>query len=103
ERYRDLARESMALHCAALVELLDDGVEVFDYGNNLRAEAQLGGFERAFAYPGFVPAYIRPLFCDGKGPFRWVALSGDAADIAATDQAVLEEIPRDPALERWIR
>ena len=76
---------------------------MFDYGNSLRAEAELGGFERAFAYPGFVPAYVRPLFCEGKGPFRWVALSGDPADIAATDRAVLEEIPDDPALERWIR
>ena len=76
-----------------MVGFLDAGAEVFDYGNSLRAEAELGGFERAFAYPGFVPAYIRPLFCDGKGPFRWVALSGDPADIAATDRAVLEEIP----------
>jgi urocanate hydratase len=86
-----------------MVGFLDDGAEVFDYGNSLRAEAELGGFERAFAYPGFVPAYIRPLFCEGKGPFRWVALSGDPADIAATDQAVVEEIPDDPALARWIR
>ena len=78
-----------------MVGFLDDGAEVFDYGNSLRAEAQLGGFERAFAYPGFVPAYIRPLFCEGKGPFRWVALSGDPADIAATDRAVLEEFPGD--------
>ena len=77
--------------------------EVFDYGNSLRAEAELGGFERAFDYPGFVPAYIRPLFCEGKGPFRWVALSGDPADIAATDRAVLEEFPDDEALARWIR
>jgi urocanate hydratase len=76
---------------------------VFDYGNSLRREAQLGGFERAFDYPGFVPAYIRPLFCEGKGPFRWVALSGDPADIAATDRAVLEELPGDEPLARWIR
>jgi urocanate hydratase len=75
---------------------------VFDYGNSLRAEARLGGFERAFAYPGFVPAYVRPLFCEGKGPFRWVALSGDPADIAATDRAVLDEFPDDERLHRWI-
>jgi urocanate hydratase len=102
EEYVRRARAACAAHCAAMVGFLDDGAEVFDYGNSLRAEAQLGGFERAFAYPGFVPAYIRPLFCEGKGPFRWVALSGDPADIAATDRAVLEEIPGDPALERWI-
>ena len=82
---------------------LDKGSEVFDYGNSLRTEAKLGGFERAFDYPGFLPAYIRPLFCEGKGPFRWVALSGDPADIAATDRAVLEEFPDDEGLHRWIR
>ncbi len=97
------ARDSMARHCEAMVGFLDRGAEVFDYGNSLRAEAQLGGFDRAFAYPGFLPAYIRPLFCEGKGPFRWVALSGDPADIAATDRAVLEEFPGDEALARWIR
>ncbi len=97
------ARASMAAHCAAMVGFLDGGAEVFDYGNSLRAEAKLGGFERAFDYPGFLPAYIRPLFCEGKGPFRWVALSGDPADIAATDRAVLEEFPDDEALHRWIR
>jgi urocanate hydratase len=86
-----------------MVEYLDRGAEVFDYGNSLRAEAKLGGFERAFDYPGFVPAYVRPLFCEGKGPFRWVALSGDPADIAATDAAVLEVLAGDEALERWIR
>jgi urocanate hydratase len=102
EGYVRRARAACAAHCAAMVGFLDAGAEVFDYGNSLRAEAELGGFERAFAYPGFVPAYIRPLFCEGKGPFRWVALSGDPADIAATDRAVLEEIPDDPALERWI-
>ena len=96
------ARESMATHCAAMVGFLDGGAEVFDYGNSLRAEAELGGFDRAFAYPGFLPAYIRPLFCEGKGPFRWVALSGDPADIAATDRAVLEEFPDDEGLARWI-
>jgi urocanate hydratase len=97
------SRRAMAAHCAAMVGFLDDGAEVFDYGNSLRKEAQLGGFERAFDYPGFVPAYIRPMFCAGKGPFRWVALSGDPADIAATDRAVLEELPGDESLARWIR
>ncbi|MGI9051663.1 MAG: urocanate hydratase [Ilumatobacteraceae bacterium] len=97
------ARESMAVHCAAMVGFLDRGAEVFDYGNSLRAEAELGGFDRAFAYPGFLPAYIRPLFCEGKGPFRWVALSGDPADIAATDRAVLAEFPDDEGLARWMR
>ncbi len=96
------ARSAMATHCAAMVGFLDAGAEVFDYGNSLRAEAKLGGFDRAFDYPGFLPAYIRPLFCEGKGPFRWVALSGDPADIAATDRAVLEEFPEDEALHRWI-
>ena len=93
----------MAAHCAAMVGFLDAGAEVFDYGNSLRTEARLGGFDRAFDYPGFLPAYIRPLFCEGKGPFRWVALSGDPADIAATDEAVLEEFPDDEGLARWIR
>ena len=97
------SRASMATHCEAMVGFLDRGVEVFDYGNSLRTEAQLGGFERAFAYPGFLPAYIRPLFCEGKGPFRWVALSGDPSDIAATDAAVLEEFPENAGLARWIR
>ena len=94
---------SAAAHCFAMVGFIDAGAEVFDYGNSLRAEAKLGGFERAFDYPGFVPAYIRPLFCEGKGPFRWVALSGDPEDIAATDRAVLEEFPEDESLARWIR
>jgi urocanate hydratase len=97
------ARESIAVHCSAMVGFQDKGAEVFDYGNSLRAEAELGGFDRAFAYPVFLPAYIRPLFCEGKGPFRWVALSGDPADIAATDRAVLEEFPDDDGLARWIR
>ncbi len=96
------SRASMAAHCRAMVGFLDAGSEVFDYGNSLRTEAELGGFERAFDYPGFLPAYIRPLFCEGKGPFRWVALSGDVADIAATDRAVLEEFPDDDGLHRWI-
>src|SRR5690606_27542927 len=82
---------------------LDGGAEVFDYGNSIRSEAKLGGFERAFAFPGFVPAYIRPLFCQGKGPFRWVALSGDPADIAVTDRAILELFGDNEPLARWIR
>jgi urocanate hydratase len=97
------ARDSMAAHCQAMVGFLDRGSEVFDYGNSLRTEARLGGFDRAFDYPGFLPAYIRPLFCEGKGPFRWVALSGDPADIAATDRAALDEFPDDEGLARWIR
>jgi len=97
------ARLSMAAHVEAMVGFMDAGAEVFDYGNSLRAEAKLGGCDRAFDYPGFIPAYIRPLFCEGKGPFRWVALSGDPADIAATDRAVLEEFPDDEPLGRWIR
>ncbi len=101
--YTRRARIAMATHVQAMVGFLDKGAEVFDYGNSLRAEAELGGYDRAFAYPGFLPAYIRPLFCEGKGPFRWVALSGDPADIAATDRAVLEEFPDDEALARWIR
>ena len=96
------SRAAMATHCEAMVGFMDAGSEVFDYGNSLRAEAQLGGYDRAFDYPGFLPAYIRPLFCEGKGPFRWVALSGDPADIAATDRAVLEEFPDDEGLARWI-
>ncbi|HEX9362223.1 MAG TPA: urocanate hydratase [Candidatus Dormibacteraeota bacterium] len=96
------ARESMASHVDAMVTFFDRGAEVFDYGNSLRAEARLGGSTRAFDYPGFVPAYIRPLFCEGKGPFRWVALSGDPADIAATDRAIIDEFAEDPALVRWI-
>ena len=103
DEYVRRSRAAIAAHCAAMVGFLDAGSEVFDYGNSLRAEARLGGFERAFAYPGFVPAYVRPLFCEGKGPFRWVALSGDPADIAATDRAVLEEFPDDERLARWIR
>jgi urocanate hydratase len=103
EEFTERARASMARHVEAMVGFLDAGAEVFDYGNNLRSEARLGGFERAFDYPGFVPAYIRPLFCEGKGPFRWAALSGDPADIAATDRAVLELFPDNEPLARWIR
>jgi urocanate hydratase len=100
--YVERARRACAAHCAAMVAFMDRGAEVFDYGNSLRVEAQLGGFERAFSYPGFVPAYIRPLFCRGRGPFRWAALSGDPADIAATDRAVLDEFGDDGRLRRWI-
>jgi urocanate hydratase len=93
----------MAAHVDGMIAFLDRGAEVFDYGNSLRAEARLGGSTRAFDFPGFVPAYIRPLFCEGKGPFRWVALSGDPADIAATDLAMLELFPKNESLARWIR
>lgn len=103
EEFTRRARIAMATHCQAMVGFMDAGAEVFDYGNSLRAEAKLGGFDRAFDYPGFLPAYIRPLFCEGMGPFRWVALSGDPADIAATDRAVLEEFPENESLARWIR
>ncbi len=97
------SRTSMAAHVEGMIAFLDKGAEVFDYGNSLRAEAELAGVKRAFDYPGFVPAYIRPLFCSGKGPFRWAALSGDPADIAATDEAVIEEFPDNEQLVRWIR
>ena len=97
------ARESMAAHVEAMVGFQDAGAEVFDYGNSIRGEAELAGYTRAFAFPGFVPAYIRPLFCEGKGPFRWAALSGEAADIAATDAAILDLFPQNEALARWIR
>ena len=96
------ARESMAAHVAAMVGFLDRGAEVFDYGNSIRDEARKGGFDRAFDFPGFVPAYIRPLFCEGKGPFRWAALSGDPADIAATDRAILDLFPGNERLRQWI-
>jgi urocanate hydratase len=97
------ARESMAAHVEAMVGFQDRGAEVFDYGNSIRGEAEVAGYDRAFSFPGFVPAYIRPLFCEGRGPFRWAALSGDPADIAATDDAILDLFPRNEALARWIR
>lgn len=103
DRYINESRASMARHCKAMVGFMERGAEVFDYGNSLRGEAKLGGFGKSYAYPGFVPAYIRPLFCEGKGPFRWAALSGDAADIAATDDAMLELFPEDERLARWIQ
>jgi urocanate hydratase len=93
----------MVQHVEAMVGFLDAGAEVFDYGNSIRGEAQLGGYDRAFDFPGFVPAYIRPLFCEGRGPFRWVALSGDPRDIATTDDAVLRLFPDNEPLARWIR
>jgi urocanate hydratase len=96
------AQESMARHVQAMVEFQDRGAEVFDYGNSIRDEARKGGYQRAFDFPGFVPAYIRPLFCQGNGPFRWAALSGDPADIAATDRAILELFPDNARLRRWI-
>ncbi|WFS15536.1 urocanate hydratase [Rhodococcus aetherivorans] len=100
--FTEQARRSMARHVKAMVGFLDRGAEVFDYGNSIRDEARKGGFDRAFAFPGFVTAYIRPLFEEGRGPFRWVALSGDPADIAATDRAVLELFPENEHLARWL-
>jgi urocanate hydratase len=102
-RYMAEARRSMAEHVRAMLELKARGAVVFDYGNNIRAEAQKAGVTNAFDFPGFVPAYIRPLFCEGKGPFRWACLSGELSDLAATDDAVLETFPENAALARWIR
>ncbi|MBD3234747.1 MAG: urocanate hydratase [candidate division Zixibacteria bacterium] len=102
DKYIDLSFQAMAEHCRAMVDFQKKGAIVFDYGNNLRGQAQKAGVKDAFAYPGFVPAYIRPLFCEGKGPFRWCALSGDPEDIYKTDQKVLELFPEDKALARWI-
>ncbi|MGH3648607.1 MAG: urocanate hydratase [Micromonosporaceae bacterium] len=103
EEFTDRARQSMAKHVEAMVGFMDAGAEVFDYGNSIRGEAKLGGYQRAFDFPGFVPAYIRPLFCEGKGPFRWAALSGDPKDIAATDRAILDLFPENESLARWIK
>ena len=97
------AKESMAKHVEAMVNFQDKGAVVFDYGNSIRDEARQGGYQRAFEFPGFIPEYIRPLFCEGKGPFRWVALSGDPKDIARTDQAVLDLFPENKHLHRWIK
>jgi urocanate hydratase len=102
EGFTAQSRKAMATQVEAMVDFMDAGAIVFDYGNSIRAEAKLGGFERAFDFPGFVPAYIRPLFAEGKGPFRWVALSGDPEDIRKTDQAILELFPDDSHLARWI-
>jgi urocanate hydratase len=101
--YVKRAYESMAVHMQAMLDLQKKGAEAFDYGNNIRGQAMKGGIENAFDIPGFVPEYIRPLFCKGKGPFRWAALSGDPEDIYVTDKAALEEFPEDAALERWIK
>ncbi|HEY8827304.1 MAG TPA: urocanate hydratase [Jatrophihabitantaceae bacterium] len=103
EEFTGRARASMARHVEAMVGFMDKGAEVFDYGNSIRGEAQLAGYSRAFAFPGFVPAYIRPLFCEGKGPFRWAALSGDPKDIARTDKAVLDLFPENESLARWMK
>jgi len=102
-RYVEEARASMAVHCRAMVGFRQGGAEVFDYGNNLRGEAVLGGYQDAFAYPGFMPAYLRPLMCEGMGPFRWIALSGDPADIATTDRVVAGLFPDNQGLQRWLR
>jgi urocanate hydratase len=102
EEFTDRARQSMAKQVEAMVGFQDRGAEVFDYGNSIRGEAQLGGYDRAFSFPGFVPEYLRPLFCEGRGPFRWAALSGDPKDIARTDRAVLDLFPENDALRRWI-
>ncbi|MBF9072010.1 urocanate hydratase [Streptacidiphilus fuscans] len=103
EEFTQRSREAMAKHVEAMVGFQDKGAEVFDYGNSIRGEAQLAGYSRAFDFPGFVPAYIRPLFCEGKGPFRWAALSGDPQDIAKTDQAILDLFPENESLHRWIK
>jgi len=103
QTYIRRAMESMAVHVRAMLELQKKGSVVFDYGNNIRAQAFQAGVKEAFHYPGFVPAFIRPLFCQGKGPFRWAALSGDPEDIHRTDDAILKEFPEDASLARWIR
>uniref|UniRef100_UPI00037C8CF4 urocanate hydratase n=1 Tax=Arthrobacter sp. M2012083 TaxID=1197706 RepID=UPI00037C8CF4 len=102
EGFTKKAQASMARQVQAMVEFQDAGAEVFDYGNSIRDEARKGGYERAFEFPGFVPAYIRPLFCEGLGPFRWVALSGDPEDIAVTDAAIKELFPENKHLHKWI-
>ena len=102
DKYMDLALDAMAVHCRAMLALQKKGAVTFDYGNNLRAQAMRRGVDNAMDYPGFVPAYIRPLFCEGEGPFRWVALSGDPADIAATDEALLEAFPEKVRMVRWL-
>src|SRR5207302_3044653 len=101
--YVEQAKAAMAVHCQAMVELRRKGAIVFDYGNGLRGQAQDAGVKDAFSYPGFVVAYVRPLFSRGAGPFRWACLSGDAADLAATDEAVLKAFPDDDPLQRWMR
>ncbi|MFH1735902.1 MAG: urocanate hydratase, partial [bacterium] len=103
QKYTELSYKAMADHVRAMVELKDLGAIVFDYGNNIRAQAEKGGYDRAFEFPGFVPAYIRPLFCEGKGPFRWGALSGDPHEMYRTEEEVLKLFPEDKALARWIK
>jgi urocanate hydratase len=103
EEFTQRAEASMAKHVEAMVGFMAKGAEVFDYGNSIRDEARKGGYSNAFKFPGFIPAYIRPLFCEGKGPFRWVALSGDKKDIYRTDQAILELFPENEHLHRWIK
>lgn len=103
EEFTKRSQEAMAKHVEAMVGFMDKGAEVFDYGNSIRDEARKGGYDRAFAFPGFVPAYIRPLFCEGKGPFRWVALSGDEKDIYRTDKAVMDLFPENEHLNRWLK
>ena len=103
DKYIKMSYDSIVRHCHAMVQLQNRGAIVFDYGNNLRGQVKQAGYDEAFAFPGFVPAYIRPLFCEGKGPFRWVALSGDPDDIKRTDELIFELFPDDKALLRWIR
>ena len=103
KKYKTMAMDSMSKHVRAMLDFQRAGAEVFDYGNNIRQQAYNNGVSEAFEFPGFVPAYIRPLFCEGKGPFRWVALSGDKEDIYATDEAIMELFPEDDHLRRWLR
>ena len=103
DRYVKEAIESIVLHVQAMIDLQERGAVVFDYGNNIRGQAEKGGLSNAFAFPGFVPAFIRPMFCTGKGPFRWIALSGDEKDIYRTDELALELFPDNESLCRWIK
>ena len=103
DEYIERAMQSMAVHVEAMLALQKNGAVTFDYGNNIRAQAQKAGVKNAFDIPGFVPEYIRPLFCEGRGPFRWVALSGDPADIARTDKLALELFPKNQTLARWMK
>ena len=103
DKYKKLARETTVIHCSTMWKFMKKGAIVFDYGNNLRGEAEINGFKEAFEIPGFVPEYIRPLFCDGKGPFRWVALSGDPNDIYTTDETIIEIFPDNKLLHKWLK
>ena len=103
DKYKKMAMDSMSRHVRAMLDFQRAGAEVFDYGNNIRQQAFNNGVSDAFEFPGFVPAYIRPLFCEGKGPFRWVALSGDKEDIYTTDEAIMELFPEDEHLHRWLK